>query len=239
VIQAPVILSNRAPRPRVHDIENAPAADGLRNKESLMRRMFLSAALVIAVGGALGGCKKQDTITDETQSGLVDASHIGGREIETAVKDLAGKISEKNAAGWPEHVKMSSDTPPKPVVRIANVTNRTRTHFDLENLKNEIYNTMMEQNVVYFAAQANDLEAVNQERDYSQSGMTDEAHGQRVDYGHEDAVGLVLVGEITDDKIEVDGTTQYDYWFNLRLVDTVKNRPILTTRTKMRRQREK
>jgi PBP1b-binding outer membrane lipoprotein LpoB len=202
-----------------------------------MRSKFLAVALVSAV--AFTGCKKQDTITDETESGLVDASHIGGREIETAVKDLAGKISEKNGMGWPEHIKMSSDNPPKPVVRIANVVNRTRQHFDLENLKNEIYNVMLERDVVYFAAQANDLESVNQERDYSQSGMTNEAAGQRVDYGQEDAVGLVLAGEITDDKIEVDGATQYDYWFNLRLVDTVKNRPILTTRTKMRRMREK
>lgn len=208
----------------------------------MIRQLSLSCAALVAVAG-LSGCGTTQRRADASDPGLVKTSHIGGHEIEEAVRDMAKKISEKNARGWEAHIPMSSDNPPKPQVRVDKIQNRTRVHFDVVNLRNELLNTLVEQEVVYLVGSrdgpGSDSDAVMDERAYAASGMVDaDQAAQAPEMGGEDMTGLLLRGEITDDVIEVDGVKQHDYWFSLRLVDTRKGRVVLTTRTKMRKVRD-
>ena len=103
----------------------------------------------------------------------------------------------------------------------------------------EIYNTLVEQEVVYLTVQSDDLEQVHAERDYSDSGLTSE----QIEWGNEDAVALVLTGEITGGKPyhdEDNDITQYDFTFSLRLIDTNKSRivPGCTVQKPFRKIRE-
>lgn len=198
-----------------------------------MRRCI--APLTLALALLATGCATTHRQADVEEQGLVETDHVGLNEIRPAVDAMCAKISELNAQGWPDHVRMTPEPPHKPQVRISALKNRTRDHFDVVTLKNELLNAMVEEGVVYVVGDAGDLEAVNQERDYSQAGMTNE----ELQYGQEDVVALVLRGEITDDVIEQGRTKQHDYIFSLRLIDTVKNRVITTTSTKLRKVRER
>jgi hypothetical protein len=196
----------------------------------MIRKTWFAAAIAATVG--LSACGPKHSEGDASDRGMTNVDHIGGKEIEEAVRDFARKLSEKNAAGWPPHIIMSNDTPPKPQVVIRNLVNKTSLHVDTTDLKNELTNMLVEQNVVYIVG---DTEAVMDERGYSNAV---EAEGAAAEVGTEDASGLVLLGEITDDVIDDGDTRQHDYWFSLRLTDTKKSRIVLTTRTKMRRMRE-
>lgn len=199
--------------------------------------MIRKASLTLAVAGALAvvGCGPRHSEADASDRGMTHVDHVGGKEIEEAVRDMAKKISEKNAKGWDAHIRMSSDTPPKPQLRISDIVNDTSVRVDVQNLKNELTNMLVEQNVCYVINYRERTDAVMDERAYQQATG---AAGAVDEMGTEDATGLLLEGEISDDVIEIDGTKQHDYWFSLRLVDTVKQRVVLTTRTKMRRVRD-
>lgn len=196
----------------------------------MIRKTWFAAAVAAALG--LSACGPTHSEGDSSDRGMTNVDHIGGKEIEEAVRDFARKLSEKNAAGWPSHIIMSTDTPPKPQVQISKLVNKTSLHVDTTDLRNELTNMLVEQNVVYVVG---DTEAVMDERGY---GNAMEAEGAAAEVGTEDASGLVLVGEITDDVIDDGDTRQHDYWFSLRLTDTLKRRVVLTTRTKMRRLRD-
>jgi hypothetical protein len=206
----------------------------------MLRLGFSRAAVAALLVAGLVGCKAQSHDADATDRGLVSVDHVGGHEIEAAVKDLCQKIADRNAKGWPPHIHM--DSYGKPQITIDLLQNRTREHFDTTNLQAELENQITEQDVcsiVNRSTRHNESagqEAVMDERDYSQSGMT--GQDQVVEHGQEDASGLVLEGTITDDVMEEDGVKQHDYWFNLKLIDTTKAKDIITTRTKLRRVRE-
>ena len=200
-----------------------------------MRIRLHRAAIVVALPLAIAGCKTTHRVADVNDQGLIDTDHIGLNEIRPAVDQMCAKISKLNTQGWASHVRITPEPPHRPQVRISSIQNRTREHFDVTTLKNELLNAMVEQEAVYVVGDAGDLAAVNQERDYSQAGMTNET----LEYGEEDVVALVLRGEITDDVIDQGDVRQHDYIFSLRLVDTVKNRVIATTSTKMRKVRER
>ncbi len=194
-------------------------------------RKFAAAAVVAVLAGCGGPTHR---VADVTEQGLIETDHIGLNEIRPAVEQMCNKVSQRNAQGWASHIRMTQDPPYKPQVRISDIQNRTTQHFDVVTLKNELLNAMVEQGVVYVVGDAGDLAAVNDERDYSQAGMTNET----IEYGQEDVVALVLRGEITDDIIRQGSVKQHDYIFSLRLVDTVKNRVEIVTSTKMRKVRE-
>lgn len=196
----------------------------------MIKKTWFAAAVAAALG--LTACGPTHSEGDASDRGMTNVDHIGGKEIEEAVRDFARKVSEKNAAGWPAHIIMSTDTPPKPQIRIANLVNDTRLHVNTEDLKNELTNMLVEQNVVYVVG---DTEAIMDERGY---GNAMGNQGAAAEMGTEDASGLVLLGEISDDVIDDGSTRQHDYWFSLRLTDTLKSRVVLTTRTKMRRIRD-
>lgn len=208
-----------------------------------MLRKLQMIVVGLAAAVTATGCGTTQRRADPNDPGLVKADHIGGDEIRAAVLDMSKKISEKNAAGWPAHIAMSSDNPPKPQLRIDDIVNDTRLHVDVMNLKNDLMNMLVEQNVVYVVGyregEGSDAEAVMDERAYANSGMVDANQAaQTPEMGGEDATGLLLRGEISHDKIEVDGVEQHDYWFSLRLLDTKKGRVVLTTRTPLRKTKE-
>lgn len=202
---------------------------------------FGAAALCLALLGCGGPTHRR---VDAEEEGVVATRHVGMDEIRPAVKDMCDKIAKKNAEGWPAHVKMSNDPVPKPVVAIDALQNRTRNpEFRLEALRNELLNAIVEQDIVYVTqagqGYADDTKSVHDQRDYSQSGMTNEAAGQRIEHGQEDATSLVLRGEVVDDVVKGEDVRQHDYIFYLRLVDTTKNRPLITTSTKFRKLEER
>jgi hypothetical protein len=192
-------------------------------------------ALILSSLLLLAGCTTTHTRQDINDPGLVETDHVGLYEIRGAVDEMCKKIAKQNAEGWPSYVLMTPEPPHKPQVRITTIHNRTRERFDIQTLKNELENAMNEQGAVWLVANEGALDEVHTERDYSQSGMTNEeiAHGQ------EDATGLVLYGEITDDVIEQGGTKQHDFMFYLKLYDTRKSRAVLTTKRGFRKVRQK
>ena len=208
----------------------------------MLRKLQLIAAGLAAVL-TVAGCGATHSRADANDPGLVNAKHIGGDEIRAAVNDMAKKIAEKNAAGWPPHIAMSSDVPPKPQLRIDDIVNDTRLHVDVKNLQNDLMNMLVEQNVVYVVGyregEGSDAEAVMDERAYANSGMVDANQAaQTPEMGGEDATGLLLRGEISHDVVKQDGAEQHDYWFSLRLLDTKKGRVVITTRTALRKMKE-
>lgn len=190
-----------------------------------------ASSVLVALVGCKGPTHRQ---VDVSEPGLIDVDNIGLNEIRPAVEAMLDRVSKMNLEGWASHIILTEDSPRRPQVRIAGVQNRTNEQFDVVMLENELLNALVNQEVVYVVGGASDLAAVNAERDYSQAGMTNE----EIPYGQEDRVALVLVGEITEDVIDQRNVRQHDFVFGLRLVDTVKNRVMATTSTKIRKVRE-
>lgn len=198
-----------------------------------MRKALTLAVLSSSIlMGCAGTTHRREDINDP---GLVETDHVGMFEIREAVQEMCKKISKQNAEGWPSYVKMTPEPPHKPQVRITTIHNRTRERFDIQTLKNELENDMNEQGAVWLVASEGALEEVHTERDYTQSGMTNE----EIEHGQEDATGLILYGEITDDVIEQGGTRQHDYVFYLKLYDTRKSRVVITTKRGFRKVKER
>ncbi len=182
--------------------------------------------------GCSGTTHRREDINDP---GLVEADHVGLFEIREAVQEMCKKISKQNAEGWPSYVETTPEPPRKPQVRITTIHNRTRERFDIQTLKNELENDMNEQGVVWLVANEGALDEVHTEREYTDSGMTNET----IEHGQEDATGLILYGEITDDVIEQGDTRQHDFMFYLKLYDTKKSRAVITTKRGFRKVKER
>lgn len=195
------------------------------------------AGAALLATAALLGCGTTHTYQDPGDTGLIETDHVGLAEIEPAVKSMCDQIARANLEGWPDHVQKSTDTPPKPQIVIDDIQNRTRVHFDVVTLKNELTNELLRQRVCYVVGNRRDLAAVNSQRSYSESGAV--RPDQQLPRGAEDASGLVLIGEITDDVIEQGDVKQHDFIFSLRLQDTVKNRTVAMAHTKFRKVRER
>jgi hypothetical protein len=193
---------------------------------------LLAASLLSSAG--CGGPKHKRT--DATEASVVDTNKVGGDEIEIAVKDLCDKLSKQYAKGWPAHIILTEEG--KPQARVGDLTNKTTSRFEIEDLRNEIYNALVNQSVVYVVGQKDDVSQVQSEREYSGAMM-----GKEVDATKEDTNGFILTGEITDEFIEGENAQgenvrQHTIWFSLRFVDIQKNRIVVTTRTKMRKEKE-
>jgi len=197
-----------------------------------MRKTVTAAALAggLLVLAGCGGPTHRDADVDDR--GVVKADAVGYYEIREATKRLADDIAQQNARGWLPHIKVGPYG--KPIVRIAKVRNDTTARFDSNDIRNEIYNVMVEQGVVQFVSQSEDLQYVQDERDYSGAGLTDD----ELEPGQDATTSLALVGEVTENVISEGGTRQYDRSFNIRLVDTVKNMVIFSTSERFRKVRE-
>jgi len=194
-----------------------------------MRQAMLFASLLLL------GCGTTHTRKDINDPGLVETDHVGIYEIRGAVDEMCQKIAKITAEGWPSYVVTTPDPPHKPQVRITTIHNRTREKFDIQTLKNELENAMNEQGAVWLVASEGALEEVHTERDYTQSGMTNES----IEHGQEDATGLILYGEITDDVIDQGDVRQHDFMFYLKLYDTKKSRAVVTTKRGFRKEKER
>ena len=200
-----------------------------------MTQKLLSGLLLTALVVGAGCAAKKDRRADSKEASVVKAEHIGGDEIELAVKDLCDQLAKKNAKGWPSHIILTEEG--KPQIRVHKLVNKTTERLELEDLRNEIYNALVNQDVVYVVGQKDDVSAVQDEREYSGAMM-----GKEVDATKEDTTGFVLQGEITDEYIEGenndgDKVRQHTIWFSLRFVDVQKNRIVVTTRTKLRKEK--
>jgi PBP1b-binding outer membrane lipoprotein LpoB len=192
--------------------------------------------MIIAACLLMLGCKgTTHTREDINEPGLVETDHVGVYEMRGATKEMCKKIAKQNAEGWPAYVKLTPDAPHKPQVRITKIHNRTREHFDVNMLKNELENDMNEQGVVWMVASEGALDEVVEEREYTASGMTNET----IQHGQEDATGLILYGEIIDDVIEQGNVKQHDFIFYLKLYDTRKSRAVITTKRGFRKKKER
>lgn len=197
----------------------------------MTRNVLLCA--VLALG--LAGCGSTSRDADPHDRGMIDADHAGMHEIEEAVKDLMAKVDRQTAKGWPAHIKMSTDTPPRPQIRVGNIKNKTRDpSINMVGLRNELLNALANSPSVYVVAsrESGDTEEIMDERAYQNEMQTADATAE---FGTEDSTGLLLLGELTDDVIQNDDARQHDWIFSLRLVDVVKQRVVVTTQKKMRR----
>jgi peptidoglycan-synthase activator LpoB len=191
----------------------------------------IHALAALALTATFVGCSGPTHSDEDPEArGVIDADSINWHEIRPAVDDFMAKLSRLNAQGWASHVVMTPEPPHKPQVRIHNIQNRTRVRFDTQILKNKLSNALVEQGVVFLVSDAHDHQAVSGERDYSQSGGTT----QNLE-GDEDATGLVIQGEIQDATIDQGDVRQHDFQFNLRLIDTRKNRVLAVSDTEFRK----
>jgi len=201
-----------------------------------MNKAAIGIAIVAALGASALGCKgkPRHRVADSSQQGIIKTDHIGLNEIRPVVAELCAKVSKLNAQGWPGHVLMSPEPPHKPQVRLAKITNKSIQRFDLDTMRSELTDALVEQGALYLAASGDDLEAALEETEYSQSGMTN----QELDYASEDVTALVLTCVITDDVLREGEVKQHDYVFSLRLTDTVKRRVVASSKTTIRKIRE-
>ncbi|MBL4846746.1 MAG: hypothetical protein JKY65_14585 [Planctomycetes bacterium] len=183
----------------------------------------------------LAGCSgPTHSVEDPEAHGVIDADAIGWNELRPAVDEMLSEIARLNAQGWPSQVVMTPEAPHKPQLRIHTIQNRTRSRLDIQMYKNKLNNALVKQGIVYLVSDAHDHQAVSGERDYSDSGGTT----QGID-ANEDATGLVLQGEISDSIIDQGDVRQHDFQFNLRLIETTKNRVLAVSDTEFRKKKSR
>jgi hypothetical protein len=195
-----------------------------------MRAYLLTASLLLSLG--CGG--PTHSVEDPEDHGMIETDGIGWNELRPAVDGMMAEISKLNSQGWPKHVPLTPDAPHKPQLRIHVIENRTRERLDIQAYKNKLMNALVKQGILYVVGDSRDRAAVGAERDYSDSGNTTQDLT-----GDEDATGLVLQGEIEDFVIDHEDARQHDYQFNLRLIDTKKNRVLAVTDTQFRKKKSR
>src|SRR5688572_5792708 len=106
----------------------------------MLRNGVVTAALIGLVVGCGGPSSRRADPTDE---GIIKAGAVQGNEIEEATLELCNKVSQRTARGWPEYVLMTDDPDyPRPLVRVGEITNRTRRQLDMTEVVNEITNAL-------------------------------------------------------------------------------------------------
>jgi hypothetical protein len=196
----------------------------------MVNKLFTLFALAGALT-AIGCGGPTNRRVDANEEAMIDARGVQDDDFVIAARDLSKKISEKTARGWPGHLLLSEDG--TPVVRVHKIKNKSRLRMNLVDIYNNVYNELVNQGAVYVVSGGDDLEAVNMERDYSETETVDE-----IQRGMEDKTTMIIAGEITQERIEQGDVEQYTTFFTLRLVDTLKNRMIIVQRTKVRKERE-
>jgi hypothetical protein len=192
--------------------------------------VFAAAALVLMT---LVGCSGPTHSDEDNEArGVIDADAINWSQLKPAVDEMLGEISRINAQGWPSQVPMTPDAPHRAQLRIHTIQNRTRSRLDVQLYKNMLLNALVKQGIVYVVGDAHDHAAVSGEREYTAKGGT--TQDLQAD---EDTTGLVLQGEISDAVIDQADVKQHDFQFNLRLIETKKNRILAVSNTEFRRKK--
>lgn len=196
-------------------------------------QMIGLAAGLVALAGCKGG--KQSRV-DSKESQVVSAGKVQTDDIEIAVRELCDKVSKHYAQGWPAYIIKTDDG--KPQIRVGFIKNKTTTRFEMEMMRGEIYNALVNQGIFYVVGQSDDSATIEDERDYSGAQM-----GKEVDPTLEDTNGFVLNCEILSDVDEGetesgDTVRQHTYMFDMRFVDVAKKRIVINHRAKLRKQKE-
>ncbi|MGE0712018.1 MAG: hypothetical protein AB7N76_31305 [Planctomycetota bacterium] len=205
--------------------------EGTWGKRALRGAGWLAGAALLAAVGCSG---PTHTVEDPEGHGVIETDAIGWNELRPAVDHMLEEISKLNAQGWPAYLPMTTDEPRKPQLRIHVIQNRTRERLDVQAYKNKLMNALVKQGIVAVVGDSHDTAATHAERDYSDAGHTTQAL-----QGDEDATGLALQGEIEDFVIDQENVRQHDYQFNLRLLDTKKNRVLAVTDTQFRKKKSR
>jgi hypothetical protein len=154
-----------------------------------------------------------------------ETSDAVSQAVDAALRDLASKLKTQAAAGWPAHVPLTSSAgSPRPLLRIRSIMNMTSRHLDMTELEGRIGVMLVDGGLVALAVSDREREEVMDERAYEDST------GAAAEDGLEDAAGLMLTGELTDDIREVDGERTRTVVLLLTIVDTAKMRALIKAR---------
>lgn len=175
---------------------------------------------------------------DATQPGVIRADSLQLNEIDDAVKDVCKKVSRRYAKGWPAHVALSPDDG-RPLVRVGKLTKKIpRGHkrgVSMDQLRNELYNSLLEQDILSVVADSEAIGEVDAEREQYEFDS-----GESAQFAP-DQTTFVLRAEIGVEKVsgegDDEGIDQYTYTLALQLWDTVKRRLVVATNTRVRKDR--
>lgn len=157
--------------------------------------------------------------------------------LDAAIHDLARRIAERHAAGWPPTVPLSSEPRPRPVIRIADVVNDTALRIDVEALTARVRHALLAQGLLAVAPSREEQEAELDRRAEALAGGDD--HDDAGVDGEEaaplpDAVGLLLRGEISADIAEVGGVRRRRTTLTFRVLDASEGKAVLRSETELR-----
>lgn len=106
-----------------------------------MRRLAAFVALAL-----LAGCSGSPKGHDGPAGGggpMVEDEPFA-QEFDAAARDLARKVEEKSASGWPAGVPLSSEQPARPVVRLEQLMNRSPRHVDMTRLEDLVMQRLLD-----------------------------------------------------------------------------------------------
>jgi hypothetical protein len=147
--------------------------------------------------------------------------------VDAALLDLTKQVEARAAAGWAAHVPLSSTTK-LPLVGIGSIMNNTSRHVDTSALEGQIVKALLAGGRVTVAANARERDEAMDEQEY-ENAM--DSTGAAPEGPAQDAVGLMLRGEILDDVTGVDGERTRTIIVMLQLMDTTKQRMLITVRS--------
>lgn len=204
-------------------------------------KYVMHAALVACMALGASGCASKPKRVDASQEGPMDIHKVSFFDIRPAIEDMCRKVSEKNAKGWPEYINLSTDGEKKPIISLERLKNNSGdTSIDIESITREIENMINEQGVCYLtkagAMTAEDLEAVNRQREYQDSGVTNKG---QFEMGQEDAASLVFTGLMTRERAADEDAVRYTYRFQFQLMDIKNARPMITTSKDFAKEQER
>jgi len=127
----------------------------------------------------------------------------------------------------------------RPLVYVGKLTKKIpRGHkrgVSMDQLRNEIYNSLVEQDVLTVVADAEAMGEVDEQREQYEFDA-----GEGAQFSP-DQTTFVLRGEVGVEKLsgegDEEGIDQYTYTLSLKLWDTVKRRLVVATNTRVRKDR--
>lgn len=136
---------------------------------------------------------------------------LAERAYEDAARDLAAQITSHSIRGWPAHMTLSGE-PPMPRLRLGTLRNESRTPLDLDVLRGELTQRLLEGGKVSVATTRDEHARVDEERAAVEDEPTVMSTEERV-------VSLLVTGSVRDDLQLVDGDKTHTMMVELRLLD--------------------
>lgn len=175
-----------------------------------MRRL---AALLIII--SLTGCKGGGQHEPDAGHGSAEADPFVAHcdaQFERAAKDLAQKVAERDARGWPKGVPLSSEQPARPVVRIGDLMNNSTRNVDMTKLEELAMKELTEGGKVKVLAKG---------------------------VPSTDGPFMELVGSLEEDRKDFGDVVESEVAVTLRIVTTSDRGVVVQSRTESRITRER